>query len=102
MTYIDHLRNMSDEQIAHFINGIQPEIELWMLAFERAMNYRYDGPDAYHGLNGDARSLMHILYKDYDLELQRLEDKYNPWHHPPWEKEDHPYVGRHDGGADTI
>ena len=96
MTYIEKIRQMDDGQLAHFINGIQPEIELWMLAMERALRYHYEGPDVYHGLNGDARSLMHILYKDYDIELQRLEDKYNPGHHAPGAKEDHPYKGRHD------
>lgn len=96
MTYIEHIRNMSDGQLAHFINGLQPEIELWMLAMERAENYHYEGPDVYHGLNGDARSLMHIMYKDYDLELQRINDKYNPGHHLPWEEEKHPYTGKHD------
>ena len=96
MTYIERIRKMTDAQLALFINALQPEIELWMLSMERALNYHYDGPDVYHGLNGDARSLMHIMYKDYDLEMQRIEDKYNPGHHMPWEKEEHPYHGRHD------
>ena len=96
MTYIEYIRQMTDGQLAHFINGLQPEIELWMISMERALSYRYEGLDVYHGLNGDARSLMHIMYKDYDLELKRLNDKYNPGHHVPWEDEKHPYVGRHD------
>ena len=96
MTYIERIRKMTDAQLALFINTLQPEIELWMLSMERALNYHYDGLDVYHGLNGDARSLMHIMYKDYDLEKQRIEDKYNPGHHMPWEKEEHPYHSRHD------
>lgn len=96
MTYIEHIRALSDGQLAHFLNGLQPEIELWMLALERAESYQYSGPDVYHGLNGDARSLMHIMYKDYDLELKRIEDKYNPGHHVPWDEEKHPYRGQHD------
>lgn len=100
MTYIERIRQMTDAQLALFINALQPEIELWMLSMERALNYHYDGPDVYHGLNGDARSLMHIMYKDYDLEKQRIEDKYNPGHHMPWEKEVHPYHGRLDRNAE--
>ena len=96
MRYIDHIRQMNDGQLAYFLNSIQPEIELWMLAMERAKAYHYEGPDVYHGLNGDARSLMHILYKDFDLEMQRLNDKYNPGHHLLWEVEKHPYIGKHD------
>ena len=83
MTYIEHIRAMDDAQLTYFINFIQPEIELWTLAFDRAEAYHYKGPDVYHGLNGDARSLMHLMYKDYDLDKQRIRDCYNPGHHAP-------------------
>lgn len=96
MTYLEHIRNMDDGQFAYFLNTLQPEMELFMLAVERAEKYRYEGPDSLHGLNGDARSLLWIMRKDYDLELKRIEDKYNPGHHAPWENEVHPYKGRHD------
>lgn len=96
MTYIEHIREMDDAQLAYFLNTIQPEIELFMLAVERAEKYHYSGPDPLHGLNGDARTLLYIMQKDYDLELQRIEDKYNPGHHAPWEEEKHPYKGKYD------
>ena len=107
-TYIEHIRNMNDGQLAYFINMLQPEIELWMLAMMRAEadnsgsnGKHYKGPDKLYGLNGDARSLLHIMYKDYDLDIQRFEDSYNPGHHAPWEKEKHPYKGRHDDEVDA-
>ena len=43
MTYIERIRKMTDAQLALFINALQPEIELWMLSMERALNYHYDG-----------------------------------------------------------
>lgn len=99
MTYLEHIRNMDDAQLAYFLNTIQPEIELFMLAVERAEKYKYTGPDTLHGLHGDARTLLWILRKDYDLELQRIMDMYNPGHHTPGENEEHPYTGKHDGGG---
>lgn len=94
MTYLEHIRQMNDGQFAYFLNMIQPEIELFVLAVQRAEGYNYSGPDSLCGLNGDARSLLWIMRKDYDLELKRIEDCYNPGHHLPWEKEEHPYTGR--------
>lgn len=101
MRYIDHIRNMNDGQLAYFLNMLQPEIELWMLAMERATSdnrkvlngKNYSGPDSLYGLNGDARDLLFIMYKDFDLELKRIEDGYNPGHHTPWDEEKHPYAG---------
>ena len=101
MTYLEHIRKMNDGQLAYFLNMIQPEIELFMLAVQRAEAYHYKGPDKLHGLSGDARSLLWIMRKDYDLELKRIEDSYNPGHHMPWEEEKHPYKGRHDVEEDT-
>ena len=57
MTYLEHIRKMDDGQLAYFLNMIQPEIELFMLAVQRAEAYHYEGPDKLHGLNGDARTL---------------------------------------------
>lgn len=96
MTYLEHIRKMDDGQLAYFLNAIQPEIELFMLAMERAENYHYDGCDTLCGLYGDARTLLHIMRKDYDLELQRIKDCYNPGQHLPWDKEEHPYQGKYD------
>lgn len=101
MRYIDHIRSMNDGQLAYFLNMLQPEIELWMLAMDRALSDNlkhangkdYTGPDRLYGLNGDARDLLWIMYKDFDLDKQRIEDCYNPGHHVPWEKEEHPYSG---------
>ena len=36
MRYIDHIRSMSDDQLAFFLNAIQPEITLWSLSMMRA------------------------------------------------------------------
>ena len=38
MRYIDHIRNMSDDQLAYFLNAIQPEITLWSLSMMRALS----------------------------------------------------------------
>lgn len=102
MRYIDHIRQMNDGQLAYFLNMLQPNVEMWMLAMERATSDNnavssgkgYTGPDKLYGLNGDARELLWIMYKDFDLELQRVKDGYNPGHHPPWVEEKHPYEGR--------
>lgn len=80
MTYLEHIRNFSDGQMAYFLDAIQPEITLfslamnWTLADNRDNGKDYNGPDVYHGLNGDARDMMRILYKDYDKDMRDLED----------------------------
>lgn len=38
MKYIEHIRAMSDEDFAYFLNFLQPEIELFALAMERTLN----------------------------------------------------------------
>ena len=71
MRYIDHIRNMSDDQLAYFLNAIQPEITLWSLSMMRALSRKpYKGVDALNGTNGDTRTLMSILYKDFDYEMK--------------------------------
>lgn len=78
MRYIDHIRNMSDDQLAYFLNAIQPEITLWSLAMTRALSRKpYKGTDALNGTNGDTRTLMSILYKDYDYEMKLMNEERN-------------------------
>jgi hypothetical protein len=78
MRYIDHIRNMSDDQLAYFLNAIQPEITLWSLSMMRALSRKpYKGVDALNGTNGDTRTLMSILYKDYDYEMKLMNEERN-------------------------
>lgn len=78
MRYIDHIRNMSDDQLAYFLNAIQPEITLWSLAMTRTLSRKpYKGVDALNGTNGDTRTLMSILYKDYDYEMKLMDEERN-------------------------
>lgn len=78
MRYIDHIRNMSDDQLAYFLNAIQPEITLWSLSMMRALSKKpYKGVDALNGTNGDTRTLMSILYKDYDYEMKLMDEERN-------------------------
>ena len=37
----------------------------------------YKGGDALNGTNGDTRTLMSILYKDYDCEMKRMDEERN-------------------------
>lgn len=78
MRYIDHIRNMSDDQLAYFLNAIQPEITLWSLAMTRALSRKpYKDVDTLNGTNGDTRTIMSILYKDYDYEMKRMNEERN-------------------------
>lgn len=78
MRYIDHIRNMSDDQLAYFLNAIQPEITLWSLSMMRALSRKpYKGVDALNGTNGNTRTLMSILYKDYDYEMKLMDEEQN-------------------------
>ena len=78
MRYIDHIRNMSDDQLAYFLNAIQPEITLWSLSMTRALSRKpYEGVDALNGTNGDTRTFMSILYKDYDYEMKLMDEERN-------------------------
>ena len=78
MRYIDYIRNMSDDQLAYFLNAIQPEITLWSLSMMRALSRKpYKGVDALNGTNGDTRTLMSILYKDYDYEMKLMYEERN-------------------------
>jgi len=78
MRYIDHIRNMSDDQLAYFLNAIQPEITLWSLSMMRALSRKpYKGVDALNGTNGDTRTLMSILYKDFDYEMKLMDEERN-------------------------
>lgn len=78
MRYIDHIRNMSDDQLAYFLNAIQPEITLWSLSMMRALSRKpYKGVDALNGTSGDTRTLMSILYKDYDYEMKLMDEERN-------------------------
>ena len=78
MRYIDHIRNMSDDQLAYFLNAIQPEITLWSFSMMRALSRKpYKGVDALNGTNGDTRTLMSILYKDYDYEMKLMDEERN-------------------------
>lgn len=38
MRYIDHIRAMSDEDFAYFLNFLQPEIELFALPWRERCN----------------------------------------------------------------
>ena len=78
MTYLEHIRTMSDDQLAYFLNMIQPEITLWSIAMERALKKKpYDGLDALKGTNGDTRRIMSILYKDFDYEMKLMDEEIN-------------------------
>ena len=78
MRYIDYIRNMSDDQLAYFLNAIQPEITLLSLSMMRALSRKpYKGVDALNGTNGDTRTLMSILYKDYDYEMKLMDEERN-------------------------
>ena len=80
MTYLEHIRNFSDGQMAFFLNAIQPEITIfslamtWTLADGKHNGKNYSGPDVYNGLNGDARDMMRTLYKDYDKTMRDMEE----------------------------
>ena len=80
MTYLDHIRNFSDGQMAYFLNAIQPEITIFSLAMDWALSDKvnngknYKGSDALFGLDGDARSMMSTLYKDFDKQMRDLEE----------------------------
>lgn len=80
MTYIDHIHNMNDAQLAYFLNAIQPEITIFSLAMSRALSDQinngknYKGPDSLSGLSGDARTMLSILLKDFDKEMRDLDD----------------------------
>ena len=78
MRYIDHIRNMSDDQLAYFLNAIQPEITLWSLSMTRALSRKpYKGVDVLNGTDGDTRTLMSILYKDYDYDMKLMDEERN-------------------------
>src|SRR5690606_32817994 len=69
---------MSDDQLAYFLNAIQPEITLWSLAMMMALSKTpYKGVDALNGTNGDTRTLMSILYKDFDYEMKLMDEERN-------------------------
>ena len=80
MTYLEHIRNFSDGQMAYFLNAIQPEITIFSLAMERALSdnvnngKNYKGPDSLFGLDGDARGMMSTLYKDFEKQMRDLEE----------------------------
>jgi hypothetical protein len=78
MRYIDYIRNMSDDQLAYFLNAIQPTITLWSLAMMMALSRKpYKGVDALNGTNGDTRTLMSILYEDYDYDMKLMGEERN-------------------------
>lgn len=80
MTYIEHIRNFNDGQLAYFLNAIQPEITVfslamnWALSDNRNNGKNYSGPDPLSGLDGDARYLLGVLYKDYDKDMRDLDE----------------------------
>lgn len=80
MTYLEHIRNFNDGQMAYFLNAIQPEITIfslamnWTLSDNRNNGKNYKGPDSLFGLSGDARYLLSVLYKDYDRDMRNLEE----------------------------
>ncbi len=37
----------------------------------------YNGTDALNGTNGDTRTIMSILYKDYDYEMKMMDEERN-------------------------
>ena len=77
MRYIDHIRAMSDEDFAYFLNFLQPEIELLALAMERTLQYQRSLNCGKHNLNGDARLLYLTLQKDYEEVMQQIADSIN-------------------------
>ena len=64
MTYMEHIRNLSDEDFAYFLNFLQPDIELFALAMERTLQVKRSVAGT-HSLNGDARSLYFTMQKDH-------------------------------------
>lgn len=77
MRYIDHIRAMSDADLAYFLNFLQPEIELFALAMERTLQCQRSLNCGKHNLNGDARSLYLTLQKDYEEVMQQIADSIN-------------------------
>lgn len=80
MTYIEHIRNFNDGQMAYFLDAIQPEITFfslamnWALSDNRNNGKNYSGPDSLSGLSGDARYMLSVLYKDYDKDMRNLDE----------------------------
>ena len=77
MKYVEHIRAMSDEDFAYFLNFLQPEIELFALAMERTLKCKRSFNLGEHNLNGDARSLYITLQKDYEEVMQRIANNIN-------------------------
>ncbi len=84
MTYMEHIKQMSDEDFAYFLDFLQPEIELFMLAMERTLAGKGSrdcwrpGDDGTCQLNGTRRSMYIMLKKVYDEEMKRICNDINP------------------------
>ncbi len=85
MTYIDHIRNFNDGQLAYFLNMLHPNIMNFSLALKFAEDDKngfngkhYNGPDKLYGLGNDARGLLAILYRDYEQDMEWIENDINP------------------------
>jgi len=80
-SYMDHIRKMSDADFAYFLNFLQIEIPLLALAVDRTeQKKRAPWREGDHGtvdLNMDARHLYFTLCKDYDEEMNDLENEIN-------------------------
>lgn len=76
MTYLEHIRNLSDEDFAYFLNFLQPDIELFALAMERTLQVKRSVGGT-HSLNGDARSLYFTMQKDFEETMRLIAESAN-------------------------
>ncbi|MDO4648210.1 MAG: hypothetical protein Q4B26_06120 [Eubacteriales bacterium] len=84
MTYFEYIRSLSDEDLAYFIDFIQPEITLISLAMERTLKGRgtrdkWDPSSASTcRLDGTRRRMYFTLNQDFDQLMHDLDNEENP------------------------
>lgn len=82
MTYFDHIRELSDEDLAYFIDSLNPDIEVLMLAMKQTLDGRgrRDRWDegASSTLTGTRIYMYQTLKKDFDERLREIECERNP------------------------
>ncbi|MDO4647190.1 MAG: hypothetical protein Q4B26_00970 [Eubacteriales bacterium] len=84
MTYFDHIRELSDEDLAYFLDFLQPEVTLIALAMERTLKAKgsrdkWDPEnEATCQLTGTRRNMYFALKKDFDQLMNDLDNEENP------------------------
>ncbi len=84
MTYFDYIRSLSDEDLAYFIDFVQPEITLFALAMDRTLKGKgtrdkWDkSNEATCRLNGTRRKMYFTLKRDFDKEMEDINNDVNP------------------------